>query len=76
MQIKKTHIFMKYNPYPNIGGSRFSCINIHECIIPSNNLTTSSRSFYFKEIGGSLTLITQSELDSFQKDTEEAIQYL
>jgi len=79
MEIKKTHIFIKFNPYTGMGGSKFITTKVHECRIYSGNLASSDTHLYFKEKSGlkqDIELITQAELAKLQSETEEALKHL
>ena len=76
MEVKKTHIFMKYNPYTGMGASKFTIRKVYECRIPTESLSDCNTSIYFIKEGTSLRAIDTKELHKLQNDTEEALKYL
>lgn len=76
MEIKKTHIFMKYNPYTGKGASKFRITEVYECRIPSECLSTTANSVYFMKVGNTLEVITIKEFQQLENDTFEALKQM
>ena len=76
MEVKKTHIFIKYNSYSGMGASKFQVREVHECRIPTESLSDCNTSMYFIKEGNSLRIIDTKELHKLQNDTEEALKHL
>lgn len=76
MEIKKTYIFMRYNPYTGMGGESFVTTKVYQCLASSGSMSSSAHYLYFKYVSDVLVLITEKELHELQNRNEDALKKL
>jgi hypothetical protein len=76
MEIKKTYVFIKYNPYTGMGGESFPTAKVYQCLLEPGGMSSSPKYLYFRAIGPTLALITEKELHELQNKNEEALKKL